>query len=294
MKNLSFFLILCALSVACTQNLCPEPVAEPSSQVPILFTAAAPLQASVQTRATVVTTENLASFYAAATTGSSSETSAWISTTFNDTDHDGTFNSTDKYWPVDNPSYHFYAANVGLTFAASGTTCEAINSTDVICAYLPSPTFQAPNALAFEHIFARLGTVTVSAASGYTVSDITLKIVPKVRGTYNIKTGSGHNDGTGWASTTNASTSSTIASKLGSNTNDIFMIPGSYNVTVSWTATKGAYTEVYSNKTITANFLSGKINALNITLGGEAKPISFTVSVTPWGSNTITATLPSA
>jgi len=189
-----------------------------------------------------------------------------------------------KYWPSTNPSYKFYASNIAITPAATGPTVAASNSTDVVCAVCSSPTYLSSNALTFNHIFARLGATTVTVQSGYSLSGFTLTITPNTGGTYNLFTGNGQTDGTGWSDLT-AGSATTIATASGANTaTDIYLVPGNYNLTASYTLTKDAYVITKTNVTRSVAITGGKINAISATLGGaSATEITFTVSVTPWG-----------
>ena len=236
----------------------------------------------VTTKASVVNTESLASsgFKATATTGSAgSESQVWNNVSFSKS---GGVYVGNKYWPVSDPSYHFYASNAAITFNASGCTVAASNSTDVVCAYMPSPAYKATNTLTFEHIFARIGNVTFSAIDGYTITGISVTITPKTGGTYNMRTGAGQTDGTGWSSLTTGSATSITNSTPGTKSNDLYLVPGTYTLTASWTATKGDYSETFSNKPCDIEIMGGKINRITCSLTGDAKDVSFGVTVTPW------------
>ena len=236
------------------------------------------LDAEVATKATAVT--SLSSFNVSAVTGSAeSETAVWTNVSFSGNNDAGY--KADKWWPAEDASYRFYASNSALTFAASGATVAATNATDVICAYAAAPSYKAKNTLSFEHIFARLGAVTVSAATGYTISNVSIKITPKTGGTYNLLTGAGHTDGTGWSGLATGS-ETVIASATGSNANDIYLVPGTYTLTASWTAARGLYTENIQNMQVDVNLTAGKINTISTTLSGNAKEVVFNVSIAPW------------
>lgn len=257
------------------------------------------------TKATVVS--SLSSMQVAATKGTAgSETSKWTSHTFTSDGAGTPTYSGNKWWPDIDESYHFYASNNTLSFAAAGTTVSATNSTDVICAYLPSPTYRTKNTLTFEHIFARIGDVEVTASANYQITSMTITITPKTGGTYNLRTGSGQTNGTGWSSLTTGSVT-TIASAAtinagASNTtsNDLYLVPGTYTLTASWTAsrdynsTTGAYDYVhtYTGRTADVAIVGGKVNKITATLNGYATEITFGVSINAWGSNTAGASFP--
>lgn len=254
---------------------------------PIVFTAEGEgFSASVQTKATSAVT-TLSSFNVNCVKGTlgSAETSIFNTSFTGSPSYTG-----GQYWPASDQGYKFYASNVTMTPAAGGPTIAATNATDVVCAVLSSPSYKASNALVFNHIFARLGTCKISAPSGYTVSNLSVKVTPKTGGTYSLFAGNGKTDGTGWSSPTSGS-ATTIASALGSTTdNGLFLVPGSYTLTASYTLTSGAYSESFT-KTATVALTAGKVNNISATLPtGNASQITFTVSVTAWSDNNITAT----
>ena len=266
-------------------------------------------EADARTRAAATTA--IASFRAAATTGSAgSESSAWNNVTFT-TDGASTPTYTGgKYWPNENPSYHFYAVTVSegaasapdLSFAAGGTTLTADGSKDVVCAYFPyaAGSYKSKNALAFRHIYARLSTVKVNAHAAYAISNVTVSLVNvKTGGTYNLRTGSGQTDGTGWSALTPASpgdtqiyaNSGTIAAG-GNHTgadNDLYLVPGTYSVKATWTASKDDYTQTFTAITSSApvSIVGGQINTIECLLTGSATELQFSVSLAPWGANAI-------
>ena len=272
---------------------CPaiETPADETGFSPILLGAeGAGLSASVETKATAVT--SLSSFYASATTGSAgSESSVWNSVTFT---KDGATDDYkgDKWWPNSNPSYHFYASNAEITFAAAGSTVAATSDTDVICAYMASPSYKTKNTLTFEHVFARLGDVEVSAADGYTISGVSITVTPKTGGTFNMRTGAGKTDGTGWSSLTDGTATAIANATPGTKSNDIYLVPGTYTLTASWTATRGLYTETIENKTVDVALTGGKVNKITTTLGGNAEEVVFGVSINPWGAATTDVEFP--
>ena len=301
MKNKLFFFAALALVVpallSCEKEnstpTCPaiETPADETGFSPILLGAeGAGLSASVETKATAVT--SLSSFYASATTGSAgSESSVWNSVTFT---KDGATDDYkgDKWWPNSNPNYHFFASNAPITFAAAGSTVAATNATDVICAYMASPSYKTKNTLTFEHVFARLGDVEVSAADGYTISGVSISITPKTGGTFNMRTGAGKTDGTGWSSLTDGTATAIANATPGTKSNDIYLVPGTYTLTASWTATRGLYTETIENKTVDVALTGGKVNKITTTLGGNAEEVVFGVSINPWGAATTDVEFP--
>ena len=213
------------------------------------------------TRASVVS--SLSSFRVSAVTGSSgSESAVFTNQTF--TGSAGTYTGT-AVWPVSDPSYKFFASNASLTYTSSGATVSASNSTDVICAYMPNPTYGEKNTLVFNHIFSRIGNVTVAAESGFTVSGVSVTITPYVSGTYNLETGA-------WTGKSTGSATSLANSSPGTKSNDLWLVPGSYTVTCSWSAAPsgGGSATAYTNE-VSESFtlIAGKTSAMTITMGSN-------------------------
>ena len=173
----------------------------------------------------------------------------------------GTTGSTGKYWPDSNPSYRFAASNAPITFNAAGCTVAATNATDVVVSYLASPAYKTTNTLQFKHVFGQIADVTVSPSSGFTASDITgvsISIVPKTGGTYNIRTDA-------WSDVTTGTATSIANSTPGTKSNALMLVPGKYAVSVAWNAKGSAKTDELE-VTVTAG---EKLN-LEIALGGSS------------------------
>ena len=254
------------LGTSCQRELVLPDVTVPDGQ--IVFGSEG-LDLSVETKATAVT--SLSSFYVSAVTGSAgSESSAWNSVQFSQVPGSSPASyAGGKYWPASNPGYKFYGSNVALNFAAGGTYVNASNATDVVCAYLSSPTYNTKNTLSFEHIFARLCRVDVAAQTGYTISNIRMYITPKTGGTYNLRTGAGHTDGTGWSSVATGS-ATLISNKTGATNNDIYMVPGTYSITCSWVSTDPSGASVtHTNVASTLPIKGGATNNISVVLGGD-------------------------
>lgn len=286
MKRFIYPLLLAA-AVACSKNIGQNDGAILSAVTDeITFTAAGEgFDAAVQTKASAVT--SLASFNVLAVTGTAGSAET---TVFNAAFSGSSTYTGGKYWPSTDRSYHFYASNATIAPAATGPTIAATNDTDIVCAFLNTPAYKTSNALVFSHIFARIGTCKIAAPSGYTVSNLSVKVTPNTGGTYSLFAGNGKTDGTGWTSKT-AGSQTTIASALNSTaSNDIYLVPGSYTLSAAYTLTKGDYSESFT-KSATVSLVAGKVNNISSTLpAGNAAEIQFSVSVTPWSDNNITAT----
>lgn len=255
----------------------------------IAFRAGGPgVDLDIRTRTvseTTASTLESSGFYVSAVTGSAgSESSVWNSVSFT---KDGTYFEGDKYWPNSNPSYKFYASSLAITYAAAGSTVNASNTSDVVCSYMASPTYKSPNTFIFEHIFARIGDVTVSARDGYTITGVSVSITPKTGGVYNMRTGSGQSDGTGWSSVTTGSATNIANATPGTKSNDLYLVPGNYDIAFSWTASKGGYSEAQSRTIKNVAVTGGKVNSFSAGLTGSASEIEFGVSITPWTDNAV-------
>ena len=291
-------LLFLALPVLCLTAACNReflPVTNPETgRGPILFTANPLFQSTVDTKTQAVTA--LQSFYVGCVTGTlgSSEVETWKTTFTSDNQATPTY-SGDKYWPIDDPEYKFYASNAAMTASASGYTVSASNTTDVVCAVLSDPDYASKNALTFEHIFARLGNVTVTADPNYTISAISIRITPKTGGTYSLYSGNGQSDGTGWLTTeTGAEVAIYSLTAPGTQTNDLYLVPGTYTLTATWTATRGNYTETFTNRQNDVELVGGKSNAITTTLTGNATGLAYGVSLTAWNSGSAAVTFPLA
>lgn len=245
-------------------------------------------QDDAATRATEVTTSNLSSMNVSATTGSSSETAVFTSAAFTKQSNKW---KGGKYWPATDQSYHFYASNATLTHTTSGNTVSPSNAnTDVVVGYLSAPSYKAENALTLGHIFSQIGTVTVTAPSGYTVTALKVSVQPKTSGTYNLKSGSWTSRGTAGSATYLVGTSNSGVSitTAGGNTNggdkDLWLVPDTYTLTASYVLHIGDYTSSTITKTATVSLTQGANNNIACTLpaSDDVEEIVFTVTVTPW------------
>lgn len=274
-------LIIAAISsfVSCVKDT------EQAEQKEIAFTAAESFSADVITKATAVA--SISKFYVTATTTSTtgSETKLWDNKEFTKASNDTKFTSSGIYWPASQKAMHFYASNLSPVFSGGDVTVSANTDTDVVCAYLDSPSWKSVNQLTFDHILARLGRCTITAPEGYTGSNLSITIKPMTGGTYNLRTAS-------WSSQTEASSAVVVTNSFdgGGTVNDIYLIPGQYTLTAKYTLTKGTYSQSFT-KTASVTVSAGCINLISATLPqGNATDIQFTVSVNEWTNHSITAT----
>lgn len=269
MKRIFFALAAVAALASCAKEAAPVASLQQSDE--IVFQVKDGLSFDVQTRATAVT--SLSSFNVVAE-NSADNSQLWsLQAT-----QSGSNYVTGKYWPSTDGKYAFYASNIALTHAASGATVSpANNDTDVVVAYsaYSSSNYRKVVPLTFDHIYSRIGSVTVETPESYTlkVNSVSTQIVKG--GTYSLKNGSWSNKGTAAAQT------------LAVGNNDVYAVPGDIVVTVNYTLTKGDYTKTFE-KSGTISLAQGKVNNITATpsLSTEegASDIVFTVSLKDWGT----------
>ena len=249
---------------------------------------------SLQPTKAAAVTEAPASIGVSAVNGSAgSDAEVWSNVVFSKESGGSVWQST-LLWPDENQNYRFYAVyptSYQMSFAAGGPTIAASNAHDVITAYAGAPTYNSAsgNSLVFNHIFARLSAVTVN--SEYDLSNVSIKMTPRTGGTYNLYAGNGKSDGTGWSSVTSGS-EVVVADASGLNSMDIYLVPGEYELTASWTATIGDYEQTFTNKTAVVNLVAGKTNKVTATLNASGVPIQFSVSLTPWADRSVDVEFP--
>ena len=268
------------------------------------------------TRATEVNDNNLSTIYVTATKGAGSETAV---DNFTNAPFTATNNvwSGGKFWPADNSNpYHFYAVNVNggngvptLSVSNGNVTIAPQNAnTDIVVGYIANPTFRSMNTLEMGHIFCQVGTVSMKAPAGYAVTNMRITLQPVTSGTYNLKSGQWTTRGNAGAATyilgtassgVTVSTESNNATVTGGD-NDLWMLPGDYILTASYTISKGAYSKEITGKTCSVRLQQGKNNNIGPTVqGGQDQPnipepddiseITFSVTVTPWDNTHIDA-----
>lgn len=168
---------------------------------------------SVTSRASVVT--SLASFDILASKDGSV---LWYVTA---TEQDGVIR-TGQVWSSSMEGATFYASNATLTDEAvpSLSYDRSMDDTDIICAVLEDVSQGDDLTLTFCHVLARIGSFSVTSTHGYLTVEVVASLPAAVSGTYRL-------DGT-WSSL------GTTTQTLAEGTNDIWLIPGDYAVSVSY------------------------------------------------------------
>lgn len=246
----------------------------------------------VQTKAETVTSvpDNL---YWGATTGSAgSETTKWASALASVSSNKI---STGKYQTASPTTYNYYVASHTFSIVAAKTTMTvANNNIDILSARVSSNS--ATPSISLGHIFARTGTLTCNAPSGYNIKDVSWKIVGK--GDLNGKGGIYNMTTDRWESASTKLTEEVITSS-----SNLYLIgepDGSstknYTIKVTFTLWKGGtasapdWSETCTH-TADVTLVKGKINNITGTASYDssgASQIVLNVNVTAWGTNNIT------
>lgn len=273
------FLSASALLASCSKEATGVDIPETSEIV--LAVDDGSMDMNVATKATAITAVP-SSLYWEGTSGTwKSETAKWSSASASVSS--GMLN-TGKYQTATATAYNYYLANSAITFASGGSTISASNATDVIAGCTQAATTSTTPSITLDHVFARTGTLTCNTQSGYTISGVSWKIQSKsggtggTAGTYNIAT-------KGWSGVT------ALVQTAVTSSSDMYLTPGVYTITVSYTLTKGDWTGSFT-KSGDVTLVAGKVNSITCNAsGGAASEIVLGVTLTAWGTQSLTLTL---
>ena len=264
-------------SVACNKPAEILPGQDTSTTQEIVIGVGEGFTAEVDTKATAVTSVP-STLYWGATTGTSTEASKWIATSASVSSDKI---NTGHYQTATPTAYNYYVANQTFSVGASTTMTVANNNTDIVAGRTAANNTTIPS-VSLNHIFARTGSLTANAPSGYSISGISWKIVGKsdingTAGTYNMTSGA-------W---TAASTKLTSETSL-TGSSDMYLIPGTYTVKVTYTLSKGEWSST-ATKSADVTLVKGMINNITGTVNdlGGASEIVLSLSVSPWTQNNI-------
>lgn len=254
---------------------------------------------AVETKATgvsEVTTANLAGFNVVAAVSGGTDWSGAFSKDATTGKYTG-----DKYWPASDPGYTFLASNASI----NGSSINVSDSNvDIVAAYLPDAGYKIENTLTFNHILCQVGYVDMKAPAGYDVTNLKVKLNPVYSGTYNIANSTWSSLGSASGDvyvfgTAAAGVTLTNGGSARSADNDLWLVPGEYVLTASYTISKGSYSKDFT-KSSNVTLVIGKNNNLvlpganadepNIPTPDDISDIIFNVIVTPWQDNDIPVT----
>ena len=289
MNRLFLGILACAAVYSCSKSaeVNPDPAGASGSQalelqsgnIPIEFYIADAPDATEETRAAAVT--SLSSFYVNITSGVS-DTPVFSNVKFSLSD--GKYISDRVLcWPATDAGYHFYASNVEMDSGGEPLVyCSP--DIDVVCARSLNSTYGEAVGLSFNHVYARINRVN-AMCSNYG-QNLVLSVSAPDSGIYNIKTGE-------WSSTA-ARRQFTIyddgdaldgAQSYKYCSNDIWVVPGTYEVTATLDAWNGLNRGIPTATSSCANLTlaAGKIQDLRVkvwtytTLAAYPKAIAVNV-----------------
>ena len=194
------------------------------------------------------------------------------------------------YWPASG-TMNFYACYpttqaVTVDNGVATLAYEQNGETDLIAAKVTGASKSAtPVALTFNHVLSQvLLTAKGAVDDGLTYKITGINISMPTSGTYNYAT----ND---WTRSTQGAVQSILsASKdvtaTASSVGEVLsVIPGEISISVEYTVYSGSIALASFTKSATTAVTMGKKSTLNLTLPyDEATPITFTVTVNEWGS----------
>lgn len=266
---------MAATAVACQKESCTDRQSEEGREI-VFNLCGEGIDFDVQTRATEVT--SVSTVYWEALNNSSGTVVHEVSSY---SVSSGKV-STGKYWPYESVSYLYRVANV--PFTTSTGEISATNDTDIVIGDYSNVSYDAYSScnITLGHIFARTGTLTLNAKDDYIISDVswTIKSYGRDSGTAGTYT-----FGKGWGS----SATTSLTEQAITSSSDLYLIPGSYTLTATYTLTKGLYTHTFT-KSAEVSLTMGCVNSITGTVSGNASEISFSVSVKAWESKTLTPT----
>lgn len=191
--------------------------------------------------------------------------------------------STGNYWPADSVAYNYYVSNIAYLWDADNhkATIAASNETDIV-AGTAAASYKSSPKVTLEHIFARTGSLTLEPKEGYTLEgDAVWKIESNdnsgVSGVYNIGT-------KGWSDV------SALAQQEFTSSSDLYLVPGSYNVEITYTLKKGDFQKEFT-KSANISLEGGVVNNIKATAhtgSDDPSEIILSVEIKPWGENDIT------
>ena len=289
MKRIIVFITLISLSVLAVsckkeqlRDANREMTDDPSKEIVIGLDPDFDIQFGTETKATAISSIPSSLYWGASTgTLNTGETSKWAAASA--TVSSSKIN-TGKYQTVSPTTYNLFVANQSFSTSSNKTTMTvANNNTDVIYGKVSSNS--STPSITLDHIFARTGSLTLTSKSGYTDTATSWSIVGKgdvtgTAGTFNLSTGT-------WTSRSSALSSQAITSS-----SDLYLLPGVYTISVTFTHSIGDYTSSYT-RSADVTLVAGKINNITAVVTGPDIPqIQISLSLTAWSSNPISVNLP--
>jgi len=177
----------------------------------------------------------------------------------------GVYSNDGVFWPHSDESYHFYACNKTLLTGASRHLVSCDGSQDVVYAHKADPAYKQTNGLVFAHAYSRMGSLAVNPPAGFSAVITSATLTASTTGNVDVRTGSW--SGVGAASAIALSSS-----------NDILVVPGTYDVSVTFTLTDGVTQRSGIVRSKAVTFTAGLVT--NIT-ANVADAYGYGLSVSP-------------
>lgn len=179
--------------------------------------------------------------------------------------------TTGRFWSESDEGESYYASN-GTVYSDESVPYllydRSSDDLDLLAAVNASPTYRGNNPLAFSHLLTRIGTLSVQTVNGYSATGLSAVLEsPLTSGKWSF-------DGT-WSDLAEGADES-----LSQGANNIWLIPGTYTLTVSYTLSASGYS-VSCTGSAEVTLSAGQINMITVT-AGEHAGISVSASVLPW------------
>lgn len=182
--------------------------------------------------------------------------------------------STGRYVDAAAPgTRNYYVSNVDFTLGAA-PALYAQNSTDIVAGRVFGSSSSSPS-VTLHHIFARLGTLTLTPQTGYTLSSVNWSLKGKTQpfgtaGVYNLAKGS-------WSGCSGMNSATAVSSG-----SDLYLIPGTYTLLCRYTLSKNGQEQVVEAQA-DITLQEGRINNISGTaVGGSLAHMVLSVEVVPW------------
>lgn len=273
MKKTIIPLICITLACACNKNnnVGIQDIQTVDAETPVCFT----VQNAASTKAAEINSLDKISITCSTGVPGLNEKEKWTESQISVKDGKVT---TGRYWPANDEKYIFYASNQIITPRNSGPEVTVSSNYDCLVARNLTPSYKATNTLTFKHVLSRIVECTITGPSGYTLSNAKLEIIPATEGKYNCGTQA-------YTDISNGSKVNLASSTGDRNTMDLWTLPGSFDLSASYTLSKGDWTKDYT-ATRTISLLPGKRHKINasftIPQGDEVSSIDFNVEIIDW------------
>ena len=179
-----------------------------------------------------------------------------------------------KYWDIDNRCFSFFASNIVMSFEHGDPEISVTNRRDALYSSIANPLYKDINTLAFEHVFAKIGSVSVEPATGCAIKEVSISMTPKTAGTYDLLTAQ-------WSSAEEGELLTIECPAPWFEIENLLLIPAEYELSLEWEiqTEEGMSTLRRTRKNITFN--KGVATSIICTLGDENE-VSLETNTEEW------------